>query len=159
MAMIGHLLSSCTPGVLWRIFQEAAMDLQPRYTLRLLKMLALGLPLGIAGTIERFRYHEAVESTKLSAPPVFILGHWRTGTTHLHNLMSQDPQFGCLTNYAAMAPNNCLVGRSLFRHIVYSMVPEKRLQDDMRFDLDLPQEEEFAMTGLFGLSYYKTFSF
>ena len=24
-------------------------------------------------------------------PPIFILGHWRSGTTHLHYLLDQDP--------------------------------------------------------------------
>ncbi|MCB0510474.1 MAG: sulfotransferase, partial [Bacteroidetes bacterium] len=31
--------------------------------------------------------------------PIFILGHWRSGTTHLHYLFHKDPQFGTLSNY------------------------------------------------------------
>ena len=27
-------------------------------------------------------------------PPIFILGHWRNGTTHLHYLITQDQRFG-----------------------------------------------------------------
>ena len=27
-------------------------------------------------------------------PPLFILGHWRSGTTHLYNVMSRSPRFG-----------------------------------------------------------------
>lgn len=32
-------------------------------------------------------------------PPIFILGHWRSGTTHLQYLLSQDPAFGVPNNY------------------------------------------------------------
>ncbi|WP_427846519.1 sulfotransferase [Aromatoleum aromaticum] len=42
-------------------------------------------------------------------PPIFVLGHWRSGTTHLHNLLSLDPQFAYpnfyqVTNPRAIAP-------------------------------------------------------
>ena len=39
-------------------------------------------------------------------PPVFILGHWRSGTTHLYNLMSLG-QFGYVTPIAAGLPWTC----------------------------------------------------
>ena len=29
--------------------------------------------------------------SKIDQPPVFIIGHWRSGTTMLHELMIQDP--------------------------------------------------------------------
>src|SRR5438105_2360021 len=40
------------------------------------------------------RYEESVYGAKVRnvrvMPPVFILGHWRSGTTHLHNLFTID---------------------------------------------------------------------
>ena len=36
--------------------------------------------------------HPEIQEEEL-APPVFIVGFPRTGTTHLHNLMSQDKDF------------------------------------------------------------------
>ena len=32
-------------------------------------------------------------------PPVFILGLWRSGTTHLHYMMARDKQFAYLNNH------------------------------------------------------------
>ncbi|MCD8529275.1 MAG: sulfotransferase, partial [Chitinophagales bacterium] len=40
---------------------------------------------------------EAIDFTHKQ--PVFILGHWRSGTTHLHYILHHDPQFGTLSNY------------------------------------------------------------
>src|SRR5437588_9497672 len=39
-------------------------------------------------------YGRAVRQTPLAGPPVFIVGHWRTGTTLLHELMIRDERFG-----------------------------------------------------------------
>ncbi len=36
----------------------------------------------------------ALRARPAAAAPVFIVGHWRSGTTHLYNLLSQDPRFG-----------------------------------------------------------------
>lgn len=37
----------------------------------------------------------------LHPSPVFVLGHPRTGTTHLHNLLSCDPRFAFATTFHA----------------------------------------------------------
>ena len=47
-------------------------------------------------TMEGLRHNAAIRRHRLSEPPIFLVGHWRSGTTHLHNLMSRDPQFGFL---------------------------------------------------------------
>jgi len=39
----------------------------------------------------RLRYGQKIRETKVAHPPVFIIGHWRSGTTYLHEVMSQDP--------------------------------------------------------------------
>ena len=45
---------------------------------------AIGVPFRI---FEHWRLDKKVEVIKLKDAPVFILGHWRSGTTHLHNLI------------------------------------------------------------------------
>ena len=36
------------------------------------------------------------------------MGHWRSGSTLLHNLITSDPQFSFLNLYQAMFPWHCL---------------------------------------------------
>lgn len=52
------------------------------------------------------RVYTEVKRRKLppSDPPVFILGHWRSGTTHLFNVMSRDPQFAWVDPIASGMP-------------------------------------------------------
>ena len=54
----------------------------------------------------------AVEATPVE-PPLFILGHWRHGTTHLHNLLAQDPQFAYPTLYQTLYPRTFLTTERL----------------------------------------------
>lgn len=43
--------------------------------------------------------------------PVFIIGHWRSGTTFIHNVLSKDPQFGYCSTYQTVFPHLMLCGR------------------------------------------------
>lgn len=49
----------------------------------------------------RICYARATAAQQLHAEPLFILGHPRTGTTHLHNLLSLDPAFAHATTFGA----------------------------------------------------------
>ncbi|MGC3971167.1 MAG: sulfotransferase [Pirellulales bacterium] len=47
-----------------------------------------------------------IRRTKIDSRPLIILGHWRSGTTWLHELLGLDPQFTSPSTYQAMAPNH-----------------------------------------------------
>lgn len=109
--------------------------------------------------MERVRYGKAVEAQKIDAPPVFILGHWRTGTTFLHNLLCQDPQFGYVTTYQTIAPDSCLAGRTTLKPILQQMMPATRPMDNVEISADGPQEEEYALCNMTPHSFYSAFYF
>lgn len=44
-------------------------------------------------------YSYAIHSTPLKEPPVFIIGHWRSGTSFLQDTLAMDPQFHYLSLY------------------------------------------------------------
>jgi omega-hydroxy-beta-dihydromenaquinone-9 sulfotransferase len=92
-------------------------------------------------------------------PPIFIVGHWRSGTTHLHNLLCQDPAFGYLTMYQAMAPDCSLVGDPWLRQLLSRVMPAQRPMDEMDWPLDAPQEEEIALGKVLPWSFYNQFLF
>jgi len=100
---------------------------------------------------ESARHGAALRRTRIHASPLFILGHWRTGTTHLHNLLAQDRQFGFLSTFQAMAPGFCLIGerciKPLLACIAARLHPTREI-DNMPLVLDGPQEESFAMANV-----------
>ena len=40
-----------------------------------------------------------LEKTKISKPPIFIVAFWRSGTTLLHNLLCQNPEFAFVSTF------------------------------------------------------------
>ncbi len=103
---------------------------------------------------EEVLYGRRVRETRVHPSPVFILGHWRTGTTLLHYLMSQDAGFGSISLFQTLVPASFLSARRALGPVMRHFVPAKRPMDNMELALDLPQEEEYAICNLCGQSLY-----
>ncbi len=104
-------------------------------------------------------YGRAVRATKIKEPPIFLLGHWRTGTTLLHELMICDPRFGYPTTIECMMPNHFLLTEYYFTTWFKFLISSSRPMDNMKAGFDRPQEDEFALS-MFGVgSPYKTIAF
>ncbi len=107
---------------------------------------------------ERLRWGRAVERVQLREPPIFILGHWRSGTTYLHNLLAQDRDLGFVTTMQAFYPAVTLQSRWLLP-LLRRLPPQKRHGDNVLVGPEDPQEEEFCLAILSPLSLYHFTSF
>lgn len=87
-------------------------------------------------------------------PPIFIIGHWRSGTTHLQNILCQDDQFGYITTLQATTTSYMFLAGKLLRKLASKLLWKERPVDNMDLDIDFPQEEEYAMASLSPLSIY-----
>jgi len=92
-------------------------------------------------------------------PPVFILGVWRSGTTHLHYMMARDPQFGYLKNHQAFTFNISLLSMDRFNSLFSVFLPGKRPSDNVMLTLDDPAEEEQPLSTLTTQSSIHSFYF
>jgi hypothetical protein len=102
-----------------------------------------------------------IDGLDVSAP-LFVLGHWRSGTTFVQNLLACDRQFAPATWYAALNPHTFLVtgGRragSMRRFA--SRLPSTRGIDKTPMGPHLPGEDEFALAAATGCSPYLMWSF
>lgn len=87
-----------------------------------------------------------VRAVTVPDDPIFIIGHWRTGTTMLHELMSLDPRLRCPTTYECLSPNHFLLSEQVVRRFFRFMLPRKRPFDNVRMGFDRPQEDEAALS-------------
>lgn len=92
-------------------------------------------------------------------PPVFIVGHWRSGTTHLANLLSRSAAFGLLSPMSVGLPAEALGLARAAAPFIGQFFPRNRLIDDIALSPDLPQEDELAMANLSMLSWHHGFYF
>lgn len=107
---------------------------------------------------EKIRFHSLSYKFQFKEPPIFILGHWRSGTTHLHNLLCQDDGVSYLTTYHSVFPNN-LASKSIFKNLMRKQMPDTRPGDNVKLNVDYPQEDEFALSNTMPFTFYNFFYF
>ncbi|MEZ6233197.1 MAG: sulfotransferase [Phycisphaerales bacterium] len=81
-----------------------------------------------------------------AAPAIVVLGYYRSGTTHLHNLLACDPH-----NYTprwgqVLAPQGFVLSWFVLKLFLWAALPTKRPQDDMAFGPEWPGEDDFALS-------------
>jgi hypothetical protein len=95
--------------------------------------------------IQENLYGDRIRATELVAPPVFVIGHWRTGTTLLHELLVLDSRHTSPTTLQCFVPNHFLLTEGLLKRYGTILVPDRRPMDNMAAGWDKPQEDEFAL--------------
>jgi len=93
---------------------------------------------------EHWKFDKRIRAQKV-APPVFIIGHQRSGTTYLYYLLARDPQFGFLSVKEGFMPWIYLSWLGFLRTALAKALPNKRPMDDLRLGIDLPTEPEYTL--------------
>ena len=148
-------------GSSWRSFNTLTKDLEidKQYKGKYYLTKFVCMLLSITHPIENYLYKKKLSKVKLEKDHLFILGHWRSGTTFVHNDFSCDKQFGYTTTYQTVFPHAILFGQKMFKFFVAKFMPEKRPTDNLELKPDLPQEEEFALSNMMPYSYYNFWIF
>ena len=108
LARIGPgLLSGITLGRWLRILSENRFAVDLPYLGRAATITSGSIQNSLFGGWEALRYGRRVRAAKVH-PPLFILGIWRSGTTHLHYLFAQDDRFAYPNNYQVSFPRTFL---------------------------------------------------
>jgi omega-hydroxy-beta-dihydromenaquinone-9 sulfotransferase len=102
----------------------------------------------VFGLTQHLLYGSAIEKTSLVGPPIFVLGHWRSGTTLLHELLALDQRYASPTTYQCFAPWHFLLTEGIITKYGEWLIPNKRPMDNMKAGWSLPQEDEFALMNL-----------
>jgi hypothetical protein len=144
---------------LLRVLVQNHFHISPRYAARFAYSATLSTIMSPFYIRERLKYDALAADTPITKDPIFIIGHWRCGTTLLHNILTRDPQFGYFSTYQTLLPAIFISGEKLFKPIVVSSLPKKRPMDDADLSADLPQEDQYAMGALSPYSYYNGWCF
>jgi len=105
------------------------------------------------------RFRRRLRAATATPPPLFIIGHWRSGTTLLHELAMLDDRFCCPNTYQCIAPGHFLLTEDVLASALGWIMPAKRPMDDVAAGFDRPQEDEFALMNLGAPSPYRRMAF
>jgi hypothetical protein len=100
-----------------------------------------------------------VNATKLAEPPLFVLGHWRSGTTLLHELLILDERHTYPNTYECFAPLHFVWTEWFVPPLLRKLLPSTRPMDMMEAGWDRPQEDEFALANMGVPSPYLAWAF
>lgn len=127
--------------------------IHPRYWVRLMGALFTSA-LGTAVTLpERlalapFLPRAGGSAAKSETPILFVLGYYRSGTTHLHYLLSCDPALATPRWYQMLAPQGFGVSWTFLRYFLVPFLSSKRPQDDVAYGPEYPAEDDFGVCNL-----------
>ena len=89
------------------------------------------IPAGVA--MQWLLWGRKARATPLAGEPIFVVGHWRSGTSLLHELLTLDDQFRSPTTYQAFCPFVSLLSESWFKPMTRWVIPPRRPMDNMDF--------------------------
>lgn len=117
------------------------------------------LILELPGLVERGLYHSRIKNTQVEKPPLFILGHWRSGTTYLFNLLSQDPDTAFMDSVSTFTFDHFLTMSKILTPIYNKELDGSRPGDTMEWRAESPQEEAYAMANMVEASFAHMITF
>ena len=94
--------------------------------------------------LEKVIFDRQIEKLTIQSP-IFIIGHWRSGTTYLHNLITQDDDLGYISSLQTWTPELFLGSEPIIQYILKRFLPKIRPMDNVELSAELPQEEEYAL--------------
>ena len=153
------LFAGITVGDWWRMLRANRFAIHPRFAIRLLSITTGSVANSIYRRYEQWRFGPHFEQESVQSP-LFVLGHWRSGTTHLHNLLSQDDRFAFPNFYQVLYPHTFLTTEAINSKLLSFIVPQTRFGlDNVKLGFDVPYEDEFAIANMSGVSPYITMVF
>lgn len=141
-----HFLMGCRFDVYLKLLKENKIS--PKRIPRILYIGAISLafyPFALAEEVfcKLFVY----PFTKLKTP-LFVLGHWRSGTTYLFELLGEDPQFVYLNPASTYTVNNYLFMRKAIDKFQGNNIGNGRPMDNMDYTIESPSEETFSISAM-----------
>lgn len=124
-----------------------------------------GIMTGLAGAngvmwgMQELALGRKIRETEIEQHPIFIIGHWRSGTTLLHEMLVLDERHTYPDTYACFSPNHFLATGKIIPRLIWFLIPSRRPMDNMSIGLKSPQEDEFALCNMGARSPYLTLAF
>jgi len=154
-----RLWAGCSVRTWWRLLRRHRFAVEPPYLyIALIDTIVSALNSALAG-IERIVYGRKIARAAIAPDPIFVIGHWRSGTTLLHELLCLDPGHGSPTAYQCLAPHHFVLTERILPRLLRFLLPGRRPIDEMELAWGSVFEDEFALCLLGARSPYESIAF
>ena len=146
-------------GIWMKMLAANGFKVAPKHLHRALGLTAFSGVNTIMTLAEKAFFSRAVKKVKIESPPLFIIGHWRCGTTYLHELLTQDPAHTYPNTYECFAPTHFVFTEGWGDKLFSFVLPDQRPMDNVKVGFNRPQEDEFALCASGLASPYRMLAF
>lgn len=153
-----HPLMGARMSVLLKVAATQGM-VAPRHLPLFALMLLSAAGRSVVHPFERAKHRRLLKSSPSIEAPIFVIGHWRSGTTHLHNVLGKSPAFGHISPLASGLPDEILTLGTWLAPLLEKALPEDRHVDKVAVTPDSPQEDEIPLANLQNLSVFQAVYF
>ena len=90
----------------------------------------------------------AIRKHRLKHSPIFILGHWRSGTTYVQRVLCQNDDVAYLRQYEALLPLGSSMHSLFFKPLmalIFAIFRVKHPTHKVQMKVDFPSEEDIAL--------------
>ncbi|HYW34696.1 MAG TPA: sulfotransferase, partial [Balneolaceae bacterium] len=87
---------------------------------------------------EELRHGKDIDQHEPAYDPIFIIGHWRSGTSFMQYLLGRDPQFAYLNKFETVFPD-VFLGSENFLKTLARRIPQtlQLVRDAQNMSIDL----------------------
>lgn len=147
------LLGGVTFGDWFKLLRDNGFRVSPSCWFRAMGITSQSMQNSLVSRWEDWRYGDKIRFAEIF-PPIFVLGHWRSGTTHLHNLLTLDTRFAFPNIYQVLYPYTFLSTEAAAAGMLSFFMTKRRPMDNIEWNIRSPQEDEFALCVATGMSSY-----
>jgi len=153
-----HALTGIAPGPWFQLLLQAGA-IEPQRLADIARISLRGLQ-GIPLALREARLTRArLGEHRMDPRPLFIIGHFRSGTTLLHDLLAHDPAFVYPSTFQVFFPRLFVTAKELLSPAFERSLPPHRHGDRVPVTVDGPHEDEFALGQLSPLGFYHALYF
>jgi len=98
--------------------------------------------------LQTLLFRRRLRRIQLPQDPVVVIGHWRSGTTFLHQLLASDPAWTTARNSLTVAPQVALLLHPLLPPLMRVLMTSVRPIDAVPWSENDPQEDEMGIARL-----------
>jgi hypothetical protein len=154
-----QLITGIEAGDWLRLLGRNRFRVDPTYLHRAAWVGGLSVGSSLLGLLEEARYARQLAAVEVDPAPLFVLGHWRSGTTHMHNLLGRMPGNTYSTVFQCIFPNSFLTTAGIVPPLTARFMDPTRSYDNVKHGWGEAGEDEIALAKLTGLSPYVAFMF
>jgi hypothetical protein len=144
--MTPHHLTGAPLGHILKLLRRNRIS--PAALPRLAPILWVGAWSSLWNRREEARFGAQLRDTPVPRDPIIIVGHWRTGSTFLHQLFTLDPRLTAPTTLQCVLPGAFLTAGRYVEPVMRRTLSSTRPMDQVRLAPDEPHEDEFALLRL-----------